>query len=134
MTLNQRHFSEWGYSQNQELATVCHGLPILAREKAAAFFAEAERITEDSREPAETSAEQMFHGLSSTLYASDTQEFDVRWEVEGDGIADGVMVVETHDPVIAVLQCVARIDEDVFLTRTFSFDDLAAVKRLIGAA
>ncbi len=87
-------------------------------------------MSKDSREPAETVAEQLFGSLGSTIAASDRPDFDVRIDPESDGLAAGVLAVETYDPVIPTLQCIVRVGDDAFLTRTFSFEDVEAVKAL----
>ncbi len=131
MSLSEKHFASWGYPQQQELVQLCGLLPVLPREKAEAFFDGAERVTVDSRAPQESPASALFNSMGSTLAASDRQDFDVRWQSGSGGIGDGVLTVETYDPVIATLQCVARVSEDSFLTRVFSFDDIAPVKALL---
>ena len=40
------------------------------------------------------------------------------------------MYIETHDAVIAMLQCVARVSNVTFLARAYSSNDIEAVKRL----
>ncbi len=134
MSLNERYFESWGYAQHQELIRLCGVLPVLPREKVDTFFAKAERVAEDSRVPKEWPAAMLFSSLGSTLAASDRQDLDVRWLLGSGSITDGILMVETHDPVLAVLQCVARLSEDSFLTRVFAFNDIAAVKRLVGGS
>lgn len=65
--------------------------------------------------PAETGADTLFVNLGSTLAASDRQDFGVAWELESDCIAEGVLMVETYDPVIPTVQCVARGRRRLFL-------------------
>jgi hypothetical protein len=130
MTLRSTHYPAWGLAQRSELVATCRGLPILTRAQADAFFDTAERASTDSRQPAETLADSLFNNLGSTIAASDRQDFDVRVDPESEGIVGGVLMVETYDPVIATLQCVARVGDDSFLTRTFSFDDVEPVKDL----
>lgn len=132
MSLNERHFESWGYPQRQELIQLCGMLPVLPRERVDAFFSEAERVAEDSRAPKEWPAAMLFNSLGSTLAASDRQDLDVRWQLGSGSIAGGILIIETYDPVMAMLQCVARLSEDSFLTRIFAFNDIAAVKRLVG--
>jgi hypothetical protein len=130
MCTREKHFASWGYSQHQDLVQLCGLLPILPREKADAFFNEAERVTQDSRSLNEWPSGRLFDSLGSTLAASDRQDPDARWLSDPQSIADGVLMVDTYDPVIATLQCVARVSGDSYLTRVFSFDDIAPVKRL----
>lgn len=126
----KRHFPGWGYAQSQELVGMCRELPVLDRSRALAFFDEAERVTKDSRQPNEVMADAVFSQMGSNLAASDRPDFDVTCELETGTLAEGIMFVETFDPVIATLQCVARVGEDSFLTRTFMFEDIAPVKSL----
>ena len=132
MSLNERYFESWGYPQHQELIQLCGMLPVLPREQVDAFFNEAERVADDSRAPKEWPTAMLFSSLGSTLAASDRQDLDVRWQIGSGSIADGILIIETYDPVMAMLQCVARLSEDSFLTRIFAFNDIAAVKRLVG--
>ena len=124
----ERHFTDWGYAQAQELVRMCRELPVLDRSKAMAFFDAADRVTKDSRQPNEVPADVVFSQMGSALIASDRQDFDVRCELATGTLAEGVMVVETYDSVIGTFQCVARIAEDSFLTRTFMFEDITPVK------
>ena len=103
-------------------------MPVHSR--ALGFFEAAERVVKHPHEPNEVPADAVFSQMGSTLVASDRQDFDVTCEVETGTLFDGIMLVETFDPVIATLQCVARVGEDSFLTRTFMFEDIAPVKSL----
>jgi hypothetical protein len=129
-TLMKRHFADWGYAQHQELVGMCRELPVLERSRAVAFFDAAEHVAKHIHPPIEVPAEAVFSQMGSTLVASDRQDFDVTCEVGTGTLFDGIMLVETFDPVIATLQCVARVGEDSFLTRTFMFEDIAPVKAL----
>ncbi len=136
MRTHKVNYPNWGYQQAQELLSLCRQLPLKPRDRAVAFFDAAERVTEDSREPAEWAGDILFGSLGSTLAASDRPDCDVEWfeaegAADGSNIADGVLTVETFDPVTPTLQCVVRVSDDSFMTRVFSFDDVAAVKRLV---
>lgn len=133
MARSERHFDNWDYGENpMALEGLCAELPVLGPEAATAFFDEAESVSHDSREPREGGAEGIFGSVPSTLVASDRQDFDASWEDESAGVARGVLMVETYDPVINTLVCVARISDDTFLSRVFSADDVQSVKALQG--
>ena len=131
--MGERHFDNWDYGENpMALERLCYELPVLSRETATAFFDAAERATQDSRDPNEGGSDEIFGSVPSTLVASDRQDFDASWEAESEGLAGGVLMVETYDSVIATLVCVARVSDDSFLSRVFSGDDVERVKALRG--
>ena len=133
MAPSERHFESWDYSENPgALERLCLELPVLPREKATAFFDQAESVSQDSREPREGAAGGIFGSIPSTLVASDRQDFDASWEDESGSITGGVLMVETYDQVINTLTCVARVSDDSFLSRVFSGDDVQSVKALRG--
>ena len=133
MAKRERHFESWDYGVNpMALEQLCSELPVLGRQKATAFFDEAERVSQDSRDPREGGADGIFASVPSTLVASDRQDFDASCDDESEGAVGGVLMVETYDPVINTLVCVARVSEDTFLSRVFSGDDVQSVKALRG--
>jgi hypothetical protein len=134
MTLRERHFDNWDYAENpMALERLCLELPVLGGEKASAFFEQAEGVSEDSRDPREGGSGGIFGSVPSTLVASDRQDFDASWEAESESVTGGVLMVETYDPVINTLVCVARVSDDSYLSRVFSGDDVESVKTLRGS-
>lgn len=131
--MGERHFDNWDYGENpMALERLCDELPVLGRGKATAFFDEAESVSRDSRDPREGGPGEIFGSLPSTLVASDRQDFDASWEAESESVTGGVLMVETYDPVVNTLVCVARVSEGSFLSRVFSGADVESVKALRG--
>lgn len=134
MAVSERHFESWDYSENPAaLERLCRELPILPQEEAATFFDQAESVSQDSREPREGEAAGIFGSVPSTLVASDRQDFDASWEDKSEGLTGGILMLETYDPVINTLVCIARLSDDSYLSRVFSGNDVQSVKALRGS-
>jgi hypothetical protein len=130
----KRHFKKWDYEAVQQIEQLCSTLPVLPRERAAAFFNAAKEATGGDGDPVERQAGKILDSLSGVVVASDRKDFDVRWEPEAQNVAQGVLMVETYDKVIGTLFCVARVAENSFLTRGFTQRDKEAMKRLCSTA
>lgn len=126
----ERHFDNWDYQAVQELERLVRTLPVLPRERASAFFKEARKATGDDREPVERQSGKVFDSLMGVVSASDRKDFTATWELETQSVADGVLMVETYDSAIGTLFCVARVSENLFLTRGYTQKDKESVKRL----
>lgn len=125
-----RHFDNWDYQAVQELERLCLTLPVLPRDRAAAFFSAASKTTGDDGEPVERHSGNLFDSLMGFVSASDQKDFSATWELETQNMVHGVLMVETFDRVIGMLFCVARISENAFLTKGFLQSKKEAVKRL----
>jgi hypothetical protein len=131
-TRHEVHFGSLGLRERQELQTLCLQLPVITPQAAAAFFAEANRVATIGGQPGEMTLASILSNLGSTLAASDRPDFEVSWDPASPGPGAGVMYIETHDAVIGILQCVARVSNASFLARAYSSNDAEAVKRLRG--
>jgi CHAT domain-containing protein/ankyrin repeat protein len=81
------------------------------------FFQEAQKATGDKEKPVERQAGKIFESMMGFVSASDRKDFSATWELSPQSVADGVLMVETFDKTIGVLFCVARISDNMFLTR-----------------
>lgn len=124
------HFPSLGFRERQQLKTLCLQLPLITPQAAAAFFAEANRAATLGGQPGAMTLDSILGTLGSTLAASDRADFDVSWDTPSPGVAAGVMYIETHDAVIGMLQCVARVSSASFQVRAYTSNDIEAVKRL----
>ena len=124
------HFPSLGLRERQELKTLCLQLPVITPQAAAAFFAEANRVATLGGQPGAMTLDSILGNLGSTLAASDRPDFEVSWDATSPGLAAGVMYIETHDAVIGMLQCIARVSSASFLARAYSSNDIEALKRL----
>ena len=127
------HFASLGIRERQELAALCLRLPVITQEAAAAFFAAAnDRVAGGGGEPGAMTADSIVSNLGSTLAASDRPDFEVSWDGGSAGLGAGIMCIETHDAVIGILQCVARVSAASFLVRAYSSADSEAIESLRG--
>lgn len=129
---HEKHFASLGLRERQELKTLCLQLPVITPQAAAAFFAEANRVATLGGQPGEMTVDSILSNLGSTLAVSDRPDFEVGWDATSSGVGAGVMYIETHDAVIGMLQCVARVSSASFLARAYSSNDVQAIKRLRG--
>jgi len=126
----EKHFDQWNYFTVQELERLCHTLPVLSRQEASFFFKEARKATGERDGPVERVSGAIFESLMGFVSASDRKDFTATWETGTTNIADGVLMVETYDDLIGTLFCVARVSEDMFLTRGYLQKQKDSVKRL----
>lgn len=131
-TRHEVHFASLGLRERKELGALCLQLPVITPQAASAFFAEANRVATIGGQPGEMTLDSIVGNLGSTLAASDRPDFEVSWDLASPGLGAGVMYIETHDAVIGMLQCVARVSSASFLARAYSSNDIDAVKRLRG--
>jgi hypothetical protein len=112
----ERNFQRWNFDAVQELDRLCRSLPILSRERAMAFFQEAQMVTSTHSEPVERTMGRIFESMMGFVSASDRKDFSATWGFTSDSCAEGFLMVESHDDTIGTLFCVARVSENSFLT------------------
>ena len=126
----ERHFDNWDYQTVQELERLVRTLPILSREKASEFFKQAKKVAGGDGDPVERQSGKVFDSLMGFVSASDRKDFTVTCQLETQAVASGVLMLETYDSVMGILFCVARISENMFLTRGYTNKDKESVKSL----
>ncbi len=126
----KRHFESWDYQAVQELERLCRTLPVLPRQRASAFFREANKAVGSDGDPVERRAGKVFQSLMGVVSASDRTDFTATWEDENETVAGGVLMIETYDDVLATLFCVARVSEDLFFTRGWTEKGKESIKHL----